>query len=303
MSSGENPNLSDRVELCQQLAPRIISAVEAFFDPAQPHPYLEGIANGGHITSHPERDTEDTEYLTIMEAVGFRDTLAPERFEDIDIPEEIAANGLMWVLMKKEAEYEKDRANSPGERKWDSVSHAFAYWNGSQWHASRLKEGVERSADWETKWENSELTEEETEAIKAVVRQTQDIHRIAEVFDGSEYAFEDMVLEFPRDLHNLIVLSRGLHLAFNTPRHGGTLPYNSLPTYMYYYGTGYQRTDLIRVAHSLATHNSFGLDSGGIMAAQYHTSSMPPTSEVLEKGLNIPLRNMHPPVPADFLEQ
>lgn len=237
-----------------------------------------------------------------MEATGLRDTLAPERFEAIGIPEEVAANGLMWVVMKKDAEYEKDRTKNPAERKWARVSHAFAYWDGSQWQTRRLKVDSDYNDPWETKWESSELTDEETSAIKVVASQTQDVHSIAETFDGDKRTFEDMILEFPRDEYGLLALSRGLNYAFNTPRHGGTLPYNNLPAYMIYYGTGYQAWNLVETAHALATHNSFRLDSGRIMTAMYHGSSMPPTPEMLEKGLNIPLRNIHPPVPINFVK-
>ena len=151
MSTGEVPNLNKRIALCQKLAPRIIRATEAFFDPAQPHPYLEALASGGYITSHPDQDTDDTEYLTFMEAAGLRDTLAPERFEAIGIPEKVAKNRLMWVAMKREKKKKKDRRKHSAERKWDRISHAFAYWDGSQWQTRRLKDGSDHNDPWETR--------------------------------------------------------------------------------------------------------------------------------------------------------
>jgi hypothetical protein len=294
-------NYAARLALCMKLVPRIIETTIAFYGHDKPHPYLEALAQGGHIYSHAERDTKDTEFLTIVEASGFRDTLMPDKFEKIGIPSEVAIKGLMWVLMKKDAEYEKDFRKNPGERKWEKIDHAFSYWDGSQWQTRRRKKEAADAEAWEDKWEESELTDEETNAIKTVVSQTQDVHAIAEVFEADKYAFQDMILEFPRDILNLGVLSRGLQFAHNTPRYGHTLAYDHIPAYMRFYGTGYQNQQLVNIARALSTHNSFRLDSGGLMNASYHTSSMPPTPEMLEGGINIPLTNIHPPVPAEFV--
>jgi hypothetical protein len=293
-------NPEARVELCKKIVPRILESTISFFEPAKPHPYLEALAQGGNIYSHTEQDTEDTEFLTIVEAHGFRDTLAPEEFEKIGIPAEIALKGLMWVIMKKDAQYEKDIRKNPGERSWQRTDHAFTYWDGNDWNTRRLKEDEEKSEEWTDNWEESALKDEELSAINAVVSQTQDVHAISAVFEADKYAFDDMVLEFPRDYQTLHLLSRGLQFAFNSPRHGRTLDYDDIPAYMHYYGTGYQNQQLIRTAYALQTNNSFKLVSGGIMNAIYHSSSLPPTSEMLEKGLNIPLSSMHPPIPAEF---
>jgi len=300
--SGEVINPNERVQLCQRLMPRIIQATKAFFDPEQPHPYLEGLAKGGYLYELPEEETDDAQSYRTVEALGFRDTLMPEEYPKIGIPEEVAKYGLMWVVMTSKIALAKDSRVMPAQQGKSKEDHCFTYWDGEHWHAARIKDSRARPAtEWSSQWKESEPSTQELEVIKSVAIQTQDVHEIARVFNGSDFDFENMILDFPRDELSLRILARGLTSAFNTARYGGNMMPSALRTYMRFFTTGYQSFDLIRTAHKLQNHRSFELDSGGIMNANYHRGSLPSTPEMLKNGENILFSNMHPPVPIDFI--
>ena len=299
-SKGEFDNSNERFKLCQRLAPRIIRATEEFYDPEKPHPFLDTLAGGGYITSHPEQDTVDTEYLTIIEAAGFRDTLNPESFEAIGIPEEVAASGQMWVVSKREAEFEKDRNINPTQRRSEKVSHCFAYWDGSDWLVKRLKKDAAESDPWEEKWEDTNLTEEEEAAISIVATQTQDVQSIAETFDGDRHAFKQTFLDVLEQDYGATDESKR---RFGDYAVGTPFPYGHMPMYSLCFKTAYQAGNLLDTAYKLSRGNSRNLDSSGIINARYYTQSMPFTSEMAENGVEIPQRNIHPPVPVGFVKK
>jgi|GEM_PF-6220139 len=296
MPTPDAPNFAERLELCHVLMPNIVRATVEYAHPDHRHPYLEALAKGGLITSHTDIDTVDTEHITIHEAWGVGPGGMADCYEEIGIPEEVAATGQLWDVMKQRVAYEKGGYDRPivKNRHRDDTDQALAYWDGSQWHTRRRVEDYDRGAEMSEQWEESELTDDEKAAIKSVAAQTADVHRIGETFNGFLREFEDMMLGLPFDEDILNVLRGGLGAE--------DYPYIQMPAYMYEHRIAYQGWKLVQAAATLtalAEGRPVHLDSGSILAANYRLSSLPPTPEMIESGL-VPERMIHPPIPADF---
>lgn len=291
------PNLTpEQFAVCERLTPHIVTTTENYFTPGRIHPYMDGLASGGTVQEDPEHSTPNTQAYVVTEATGFRDTLEPEKFPRIGIPESVAMNGLLWVVMTDRHYYP---AKPQGKRTQprDRMDHSFAYWDSNQWHVRRLIPGSEPGEGaWEDMWQSSELKENEIEALKVTAAQTEDMHALAGAFNEDSHSVERALIRTARDERTRNMLRLGVKPPLNTQN------YQTMTAYMHYYATAYQYMgSLLRVAHRLDDGRSFELDSSGIMAADYHRSSMPSTPEMLQDGENIVVGRMHPPLPPDML--